>query len=130
TDRDGDTASANLQIDLSSLLVTAPVVTQAAETTLLANEGGVEATAALGIAVGRDAAGATVAIGDTSQLSLVGKAVTAGIMVGGSEVDVALTSGGEALVYRSDGSGGLLAVKASDPAAVVFRLSASATDGT
>lgn len=135
-DGDGDTVTEKVQINFEGRLAPqndAPEVVAPAQTTVLANEAGVTSAgfeASLGVDVGRDTAGATIAFHDTSTArnSLNGTPVTAMVKVGGVDTQVALTSNGSALTYHDAGQGILEARNASGE--VVFRVSGSAEQGT
>ncbi|WP_137822628.1 Ig-like domain-containing protein, partial [Pseudomonas sp. D(2018)] len=131
TDGDGDTAHSNVTVTLNGekVLPFAPVVEQAAQSAVLSAEVGTQATASLGIEVGRDSSGASVKITAADDSSLDGQAVQGTVLVGGVATNATLTSGGVALVYRANADGSLDAIKQGTND-VVFKVTGNAADGS
>ncbi|AOE86888.1 retention module-containing protein [Pseudomonas sp. TCU-HL1] len=131
TDGDGDKTSSDVTVTLNGekVLPYAPVVEQAAQTAVLSKEVGTQATASLGIEVGRDTSGASVKITATDDSSLNGLPVKGNVLFGGVSESVTLTSGGVTLVYRSNADGSLDAVKQGTNE-VVFKVSGNAANGS
>ncbi|BAN50029.1 retention module-containing protein [Metapseudomonas resinovorans] len=130
-DGDGDTATSQVTVTLNGEKVVpfAPLVEQAAQTTVLSIDPGTKSTASLGIDVGRDVSGSSVKITATDDTSLNGQAVKGSVLFNGVAESVTLTSGGVALVYRANADGSLDAVKQGTND-VVFKVTGDAAKGT
>ncbi len=130
TDGDGDTANSTVTVTLTGqkVLPYAPVVEQPAQTLVLSKEAGTLGNASLGIETGRELIGASVKITASDDSSLNGTPVLASVLVNGTTQNVALTSGGVALVYRESADGSLQAVKQGSNE-VVFTVSGNAASG-
>ncbi|MDO9623764.1 MAG: cadherin domain-containing protein, partial [Pseudomonas sp.] len=131
TDGDGDTDTSTVTVTLDGqkVLPHVPEVEQDAQTIVLSKEVGTQATANLGIEVGRDTNGASMKITAVNDTSLNGTLATATVVVNGVTQTVRLTSGGVPLVYRELADGSLEAVKQGTNE-VVFKISGDAIQGT
>ena len=128
-DGDGDTATAELNIDLSAIQIDKPTITGEAAELELSNDASDKATGNLGIAVGRDVDGSHVTFVGSDDQSLDGKTVMATVKVGGKDVNVELTSGDTRLVYKTLENGSVVAVREGSTDEV-FRLTGKADEGT
>ncbi|HXE19571.1 MAG TPA: type I secretion C-terminal target domain-containing protein [Castellaniella sp.] len=127
-DGDNDTQSSTLTLNA---VADRPTIVDPADNTVLANEVGLTTQGLTGIDVGKDLAGASIAITGAGQTSLDGKAVTASVMVDGAAKDVTLTSSGHDLTFQQNPDGTLSAgYQSGGTWHDVFTVTGSAADGT